>query len=214
MIHPIPVQAVIFDFGGVLCFHPAEDRFAAIADLLGVPTARLLDLFWANRVPYDTGLIDSLEYWTRIANGAGKRLDDRLLPTLVEREIRLWNHFDRRVFQWAGQLKSSGIRTAVLSNLPRALGEALRATPGLLEPFDHLTLSYELHLVKPDAEIYRRALRGLGVEPGETLFLDDRPPNVEGALAAGIHAELFTTWETFLETSAGRYKLPILLQSP
>ena len=214
MIHPIPVQAVIFDFGGVLCFHPPEDRFAAIADLLGLPTQRLLELFWANRADYDTGLIDSREYWTRIANGAGLRLDDRLLPALVEREIRLWNNFDRRVLQWAAHLKSSGIRTAVLSNLPRALGEALRATPGLLEPFDHLTLSYELHLVKPDAEIYRRALRGLGVEPGETLFLDDRPPNVEGALAAGIHAELFTTWETFLETSAGRYNLPILLQSP
>ena len=214
MIGSPEIKAVIFDFGGVLCFHPTEDRFAVIADLLGISTLRLLELFWANRIEYDAGLLDSRAYWIRVASGAGKTLDDALLSTLVQREVHLWDNFDRRVFDWAAYLKSSGIRTAMLSNLPRSLGEALLAAPGLLDPFHHLTLSYQLKIVKPEAAIYHNAVRGVGVEPAQSLFLDDKLENVEGARAIGMQAELFSTWETFLNKTVGRYKLPLLLQSP
>ena len=59
-------------------------------------------------------------------------------------------------------------------------------------------------MIKPEAEIYHDAIAGLGVEPDEALFLDDRPENVEGARAVGIHAEIFTTWEEFLERDVAR----------
>jgi putative hydrolase of the HAD superfamily len=213
------VRAVIFDFGGVLCFHPTEDRFARIADLLGISTARLLEIFWAHRIEYDAGLLDSRAYWTSVAAAAGRLLpgkpfDDELLARLGKLEIELWNNFDRRVFAWAAHLKSKGIRTAMLSNLPHSLGEALLATPGLLDPFDHLTLSYRLKIVKPEAAIYHVAAQGAGVAPGEALFLDDKLENVEGARAIGMQAELYSTWEAFLDQAAGRYNLPMLLQSP
>ena len=48
------------------------------------------------------------------------------------------------------------IRTGILSNLPRPLGERLREADGFLEHFDHVTFSYELALVKPQREIYER----------------------------------------------------------
>src|SRR5262249_31340595 len=103
---------------------------------------------------------------------------------------------------WIRALRSQGVRTAVLSNLPRPLGERLRATPGFLDPFDHVTFSYELNLVKPQREIYEDATRGLGVAPEDTLFLDDRPNNVEGAQAAGLRAELYRSWEDFWANGA------------
>ncbi len=207
------VRAVIFDFGGVLCFHPTEDRFARIASLLDVPMMRLLEIFWGYRIEYDAGRLDSRAYWTRVAADAGKALDEALLARLSRLEIELWNNYDRRVFDWAGHLRSHGIRTAMLSNLPQSLGQALLATPGLLDPFDHLTLSYRLKIVKPEAAIYHHAAHGVGVEPVQALFLDDKPENVEGARAIGMQAELYSTWEAFTSTSAGRYNLP-MLQSP
>lgn len=206
------IKAVIFDFGGVLCFHPTEERFEKIARLLQVPIARLLEIFGGYRMEYDAGLLDSRAYWTRVARDAGKQLDEELLKKLGCLEIELWNNYDRRVFDWAGHLRSNGIRTAMLSNLPRSLGEALLATPGLLDPFDHLTLSYQLKVVKPEAAIYRDAAGGVAVQPSEALFLDDKAENIEGARAIGMQAELYSTWEEFLK-SAGRYKLP-MLQSP
>ena len=95
-------------------------------------------------------------------------------------------------------MRAAGYRTAILSNLPRPLGEELRATPGFLDPFDHVTFSYELRKVKPQPEIYLDAIRGLGIEPSEALFLDDRPDNVEGAHAVGLRALLYSTWEDFV----------------
>ena len=198
----------------MLCFHPTEDRFERIADALGIAMPRLLEIFWANRIEYDAGLLDSRAYWTKVAADAGKPLNDALLARLSRLEIELWNNFDRRVFDWAGHLKANGIRTGMLSNLPRSLGEALLATPGLLAPFDHLTLSYRLKIVKPEAAIYHYAAHGLAVTPAEALFLDDKPENVEGAHAIGMQAELYSTWEAFLDRAAGRYNLPMLLQSP
>ena len=63
-------------------------------------------------------------------------------------------------------------------------------------------------MIKPEPGIYRYAIEGLGVEPGEALFLDDRLENVEGARALGLHSEIFTTWEDFLERDCARYGLP------
>lgn len=201
-------KAVVFDFGGVLCFHPSQERFSAIAGLFGVPTLRLLEIFWANRLAYDAGQLDSHSYWRGVAEAAGKTLDESELPDLTRREVELWTNYDRRILDWAARLQSEGIRTAVLSNLPRSIGENLRATPGFLDPFDHVTFSYELGVVKPQPEIYHDALRGVGVAPGEALFLDDKPENVEGAHAVGMLGEIYSTWEDFSGGALGRYDLP------
>ena len=131
-----------------------------------------------------------------------------MVAEMIRREIDFWSHFDTRVLNWTQDLRRAGLRTSILSNLPRTLGESLRAEPGFLDHFDQVTFSYELGVIKPEPEIYRHAIQGLGVEPTEALFLDDRPENVEGARAAGLHAEIFTTWEEFLDRDRARYGLP------
>ncbi|MEP7353765.1 MAG: HAD-IA family hydrolase, partial [Acidobacteriota bacterium] len=87
---------------------------------------------------------------------------------------------------------------------------ALRAEPGFLDHFDHVTFSYELRSAKPEPLIYRHAVEGLQVAPKQALFLDDKQPNVDGAHALGLHAELFTSWEDFVAANIPqRYNLPI-----
>jgi len=202
------VKAVVFDFGGVLCFPPPHQRFDPIAREFQLSTPDLLRHFWAHRIPYDAGQFDPHAYWSKIAEAAGVALDESRLPVLVRHEVELWNDFDERVLSWAAHLRARGIKTAVLSNLPQPLGEELRATAGFLDPFDHVTYSYELKMVKPQAGIYHHAIAGLGVKPEEALFLDDRIENVEGARAVGMHSEVFTTWEHFVEEVLDRYALP------
>jgi 2-haloacid dehalogenase len=58
--------------------------------------------------------------------------------------------------------------------------------------FRDIVVSGEEKLLKPDPALYYRALRRFGLKPGEALFVDDREINVEGALAVGMHAHLFT----------------------
>jgi putative hydrolase of the HAD superfamily len=201
----VPVRAVIFDFGGVLCFHPDEARWRRAAETAGLPVSEFMSAFWAHRIPYDAGVVEPADYWRRVL---GPSFQESSLAELVRREIELWNQYDPRVLAWAGQLRGAGYRTAILSNLPRPLGEELRATPGFLDPFDHHTFSYELRKVKPQPEIYLDAIRGVGVEPSEALFLDDRPDNVEGAIAVGMPALLYSTWEDFVAGGRAHYGLP------
>ena len=52
--------------------------------------------------------------------------------------------------------------------------------------FDRIFLSYEMKLVKPDEEIFRRVIAETGLTPSETLFIDDAESNCRAAQALGI----------------------------
>lgn len=54
------------------------------------------------------------------------------------------------------------------------------------ELFEHLWLSCELGLVKPNPEIFRVILEQSGYDPAETLFVDDNAGNCEVAQQFGI----------------------------
>lgn len=204
----MPIKAVIFDFGGVLCFHPTDDQIARAAAACDLPVPEFLSAFWSNRVAYDAGELGPHAYWSGIAKLAGRTFDENLIAAMVQREIDFWSHYDGRVIDWATDLRARGFRAGILSNLPRPLGAHLRSTRAFLAHFDHATFSYELNVVKPQAAIYENSIRGLGVAPEEALFLDDRQENVEGARAAGLHAELYVTWEDFVQETPARYGLP------
>jgi putative hydrolase of the HAD superfamily len=202
------VKAVIFDFGGVLCFHPAPEQMAQAAKMGGVSLADFDRAFWANRLEYDAGRLSPVAYWREVAGLAGSPLADAA-AALAHLDIEFWSRRDERVLAWVRQIHDRGFATAILSNLPRPLGEALRAWPGFLEHFDHVTFSYELGLVKPQREIYEHALAGLGVSGSQALFLDDRPGNIEGAIEAGLEALLYPSWAEFPAGDvARRYGLP------
>ncbi len=128
---------------------------------------------------------------------------------MVRREIDFWSRYDDRVIAWIGELRAQGLRTGILSNLPQPLGEHLRIDRRLLKHFDYITFSNELKVIKPEAAIYQHMIHGLGIAPEDGLFLDDRPENVEGARAVGLHAELFNSWEDLLEGAPQRYALPV-----
>ena len=204
------MKVVIFDFGGVICFHPDPPRWKRAAEIANLPVEEFMRAFWANRIEYDAGRWTPAEYWHSVARIAGTHFEDSELPALIRREIELWNSYDSRVLRWTRQLRAAGVGTAILSNLPRPLGEELRGTPGFLEHFDHVTFSYELGVVKPQPEIYRDTIAGLGIAPAEALFLDDRQDNVDGSCAVGLRGELYTTWEDFVRSGLpARYALPL-----
>ncbi len=52
--------------------------------------------------------------------------------------------------------------------------------------FDKVFLSQNLKLEKPDPEIFKTVIQELGINPSETLFLDDRKENVEAAARCGL----------------------------
>lgn len=191
-------NAFIFDYGGVLVRHQTDAEQAHMAQVAGVPQEQFGELYWSERLDYDKGLLSYAEYWQRLAQRAGRTLRAETIEQLVELDISSWMQFDSVMWEWIDQLRAAGRRVAMLSNMPRELGEALKSRTQKLAGFDQVTLSYEVRSAKPDPAIYEHCLEGLGTAPDETLFLDDKLANVHAAELLGIRAMQFTLRDDML----------------
>jgi putative hydrolase of the HAD superfamily len=87
-------------------------------------------------------------------------------------------------------LHERGLRLGVISNWDPRLPELLRQLD-LVRHLDAIVYSSAVGVEKPDARIFRRALRELGVEARGALHVGDkRLEDVEGAIGAGMRALL------------------------
>jgi len=114
-------------------------------------------------------------------------------------DVEMWGKVNVLMVNWLRELRRGGIKTGLLSNIHPAMITYLRENFDWLELFDFKTFSAEVRLIKPDAAIYEHTLRGLGVRPEETLFVDDREVNVQAARDLGIHAVQFRSVEKLRE---------------
>ena len=55
--------------------------------------------------------------------------------------------------------------------------------------FKHTFLSYEIGHMKPNPQVYAHVIQKLGCAPGQILYLDDNPANVEAGREAGMQAQ-------------------------
>ena len=187
----MPIRAVILDYGNVLCPMPRDPDYEELRRLAGLDEQQFKDYFWRYRLDYDRGTLDGTAYWRSVAQANGKAFSGALIQKLIATDVALWLTPDRVLLRWALDLHHAGVKTAILSNMPRDLALYLRRNSAWLPQFDHATFSAEIGLVKPASGIYLECLKGLDVRAEETLFLDDNEVNVAGAQALGIHALRF-----------------------
>ena len=65
--------------------------------------------------------------------------------------------------------------------------------------FEKVFLSYRMHAVKPDSEIFLRTLREAGIKANETLFIDDSQANCRAAASLGIRTMHVTGGDEWLD---------------
>lgn len=86
-------------------------------------------------------------------------------------------------------LRERGLKIGVLSNTLPSIDRTLEAV-GLADLVDVAVASCTLGVHKPDADAFLQAAALLGLPPAEILFVDDKPENVQAALALGMQAML------------------------
>ena len=190
-----PWDVVIFDYGRVLSQSPTPAELHEFARLVGVDEPPFFQVYSDTRDEYDCGRFDCHQHWQHFARTAGISLAREHVTRIVEFENRLWVREDAATLKLAREIRSLGMRTAILSNMPADLLGELRGAFAWLDEFETQIWSCEHGVIKPDAEIYRRCLDALGCEPQRALFFDDRPRNVEGARAVGMEAHVFESAE-------------------
>jgi len=209
-VTPIQPKAIIFDYGNVLCVPQPSQDVEAMAAIFQVSPERFEEVYWPYRLPYDKGALDAMSYWQTVAHDLKRPLSENDRQRLVQLDVSSWTHLDARMMEWARRVRAAGIRIAILSNMPLELRNWIVHQSGWLADFDFATFSCDLGIAKPDAAIYQHCLSGLGVAAAETLFFDDRQPNVDGARLVGIRAVHFTTAQDTLAALGRSYRLPAL----
>ncbi len=185
------IDGVIFDYGEVLCLRqPAEVR-SQLQKHSGLDERTFNQQYWEQRGPYDGGHYSGERYWQAIAGADAVALSDEQVRRLIALDTVGWSSLDPVMLDWARRLQQHGIKTAVLSNMQPDLLRHMQEQFAWLRDFTHLTFSCNLGMMKPDPEIYRECLAGIGTIPARTLFIDDREENVDGARQAGMQAILF-----------------------
>ncbi len=188
------IRAVIFDFGMVLTGPPDDKAHAELVRLTGLTPERFEHFYWADRHAYDEGKLTGLAFWQKLVRDAGLSLPDAIIRELNQWDARMWTQVDPAMLAWQQKLKQRGVLTAVLSNIGDSVLESLEREFAWLSDFDALIWSYQFRIAKPDPAIYRHALEKLGTPAEQTLFIDDKPVNVEAARALGIKALVYTTF--------------------
>ena len=90
------------------------------------------------------------------------------------------------------QLRERGHRLYALTNWSAETFPLARRRFEFLGWFEDIVVSGEVKLAKPDPRIFAHTIARCRLEPGETVFIDDNPRNVEAGRRAGFEALAFT----------------------
>ncbi|WP_453955085.1 HAD-IA family hydrolase [Bradyrhizobium sp. USDA 377] len=185
------IEAVIFDFGGVLTSSPFE-AFTRFETERGLPAdiirrtnaANHLENAWARfeRAEVDIETFDRLFAEESRALGAEVRGRD-VLP-LLQGDLR------PEMVEALKRIKSQFRTGCITNNLPaNAIGSMTGRSLYIAEVmvlFDHVIESAKIGLRKPDPRIYRLMVETLKVDPKNCVYLDDLGVNLKPAREMGM----------------------------
>jgi putative hydrolase of the HAD superfamily len=187
----LAIEAVIFDFGGVLTSSPFE-AFARFETERGLPidiirrtnAANHLENAWAKfeRAEVDIDTFDKLFAEESRALGAEVRGRD-VLP-LLQGDLR------PEMVEALKRIKANFKTGCITNNLPaNAIGSMTGRSLYVAEVmvlFDHVIESAKIGLRKPDPRIYRMMVEALKVDPNNCVYLDDLGVNLKPAREMGM----------------------------
>lgn len=194
------IRNIIFDLGGVLFdinYQNIIDSFNELgldkfeASYTQLKQDHLFDLL-------ETGNISAQEFRNKISNISKTVLRDEqidnawnsILIGFPDRNIELLKNLaaDYRIFLLSNtnEIHETAFRKMLASQKDKPILEDL---------FEKVYLSHRVHLRKPDAEIFNLVIEENKLNAAETLFIDDSPQHVQGALRVGLQAKLLENGE-------------------
>jgi putative hydrolase of the HAD superfamily len=188
----VTVDAVVFDYGGVLTSAVRETTAQWLA-ADGIDEDGFLSVMreWMARDAdsgspvhrLETGELTGpefeVEFAARLRTAEGGPVPARGLLARMFAGMRP----DPEMFALLAQLRGLGLKVAVLSN-----SWANTYPDNIAELVDAVVISGEVGLRKPDPKIYRLVLDQLGLPAQRCVFVDDAPINVDAATALGMTA--------------------------
>lgn len=177
------IRAVFFDLGGVIVRTEYQTPRQKLADRLGMEYDDLSRIVFDS----DTGLqasigtITSEQHWESVMKRLKRSAEEM---TAIREEFFAGDIVDRQLLEFLRSLRGK-IQTGLISNAWSDLRDYLRREK-MIDAFDHIIISAEVGVAKPDPKIFQIALEKAGVSPSEAVFVDDFYVNIEGCEKVGM----------------------------
>ena len=185
------VDFLIFDLGNVIIDIDYEFSMNELRKLLPAEKHPLVQQFFPSKFhkDYEKGLITSSQFRDAVRELYQENWTDAQIDYV-------WNSLLRELPQERLDLVArlrEEFGTGVLSNTNEIhilkMNEILQEKAGIpsMHVFcDHVFLSHEMGLAKPDEAIYKAVIEQIGIPASKVLFFDDLPANLEGAKRVGL----------------------------
>ena len=175
------MKNIVFDLAGVVVARNQERCPQYIMDYFYfINSGEALPEFWDD---YDRGTRDIDSVAQCLAEFRGSDFEtakSRMLEAVTYQEQVA------PTAELIAELKAAGYRLFVLSNMSKDYIDFLRKMP-VFQHFEGEIVSCEVGLIKPEREIYNLLLDRYNLVPEQTMFIDDRKPNVDAAAEVGIN---------------------------
>jgi HAD superfamily hydrolase (TIGR01509 family) len=182
------MKACLVDVYDTILDSNLRDRAAAIADLAGVPRPEWTKAWLGLSRERDTGALTMAGAFAHALTACGREPDPVLTEKLAAADAELLltsTSVYADTIPFFEAVRARAIPVILVSNCGYSTRPML-AAKGLLDQVDAAVLSCEVGTAKPDPEIYQIALRSLGVQAADAVFLDDQPGYCAGAQAVGV----------------------------
>ncbi|MDR2305429.1 MAG: HAD family phosphatase [Treponema sp.] len=180
------IEAVIFDYGGVISTSPPSSVREDLAALAGIPVEKLNKIDRLCRREYDRGRFDTAGYYRYLAKEAGIHAGEETILQMARIDTDSWKNFNPGTLELMEDIKARGFRLGILSNMPFDFLDWLKIELPVFHKVDLALFSCELALIKPEQKIYEILAERLDCNFENIVFFDDMRENIDAANALGI----------------------------
>jgi putative hydrolase of the HAD superfamily len=195
------IQALFFDFGGVLLKHADGVDHPAFEARHGLEERSLFRILYreSRYMEFQVGGCTHEEWESSIRIAAVNMLGEERAAEIMAAWQEAERPLNEDLLSFIGRLRAKGYRTGIISNTIPGMEERLqRELPHLIPLFDVRIGSGDVRLAKPDPAIFHHALREMGVPAEVATFADDVKSYAEAATAVGMHGFHFTGYDQFV----------------
>lgn len=177
---------------------PHTQKFSVtLSEDYGISIEKTLPFFSG---PFQDCLVGSKDLREAIAPHLKEWGWEKGVDALLECCFQLEHKIDNDIMMYIADLRKKGVKCFVVTNNEKYRFQYMLEKMGFKDAFDKTYASGCVGSRKPDQKFFASIYSELdGIQKEEILFFDDAAENVQGAKDFGINAELYTTFEDFIE---------------
>ena len=188
-------STVFFDWSGVVADDSGDDFIDLSLRDIGATDLQIREIIKNEFSQFMLGQISENKYWDKLKNNYGLNVDDSHIGYFNN-----WQGIKPNIYiiELVYKLKSNGFKIGLISNIISPVRDIIKQF-GYYDVFDEAILSCEVGLLKPQKDIYELALHRMDAVAQESIFIDDKPLNLDTANTMGFVTLLAKNPEQIIE---------------